>query len=287
VDWLAVDAELARLDDAARARHGRFLADLATLRAGLAADRALTPGDLLDSPLGPALAAVWSERGGSVRLAVRLSAPDAGHGLGVGDLCAALGVVRDGGPWAGGAVVAATGVQVLGEALGEALVADLTRLAGWAGAAVVVLVLLLVGGVGPALAVLAALVAGAALTIAGMHLTGLAWNPMNTAAAPLLLGMGVDAAIFMVHALARQPRHRGGVVEALREALMPALFSTGTTILGFATLMLNPYRGVQSLGLLVVIGLGVSLFVALVAIPVIAALTTHRRPADIDTAPQG
>ena len=112
---------------------------------------------------------------------------------------------------------------------------------------------------------------------------------MNAAAAPLLLGMGVDAALFMVHALGRQPRTRAGVVAALNEAVAPALLSSGTTMLGFATLMLNPYRGIQSLGLLVVVGLGASLFIALVAIPAIAAVTTHRRHRvmDTDTAIEG
>ena len=168
VDWAGVEAVLAQNEAVLRSRHARFLADLASLRAGLAADRALTPGDLLDSPLGSALAGVWSERHGTVRLALRLSAPDVGHGLNVGELCAALGVARDGGMWgSAGAQVAATGIPVLSEALGEALVSDLRRLAGWAGFAVVTLVLLLVGGIRPALAVLAALLTSALLTLAG------------------------------------------------------------------------------------------------------------------------
>jgi len=290
IDWDGIDSILGNLSAADRTKHARFCADLAIMRTGIMADRALTPGDLLDSPLGPAVAAVWSERDGHIRLAVRLSAPDVGHGVKVGEVCSLLGVVRDGGPWrVEGVAVAATGIQVLSEALGERLMMDLGRLAGWAAAAVVVLVVLLGGGWRSSAAVLLALLSSALLTIASMHACGLAWNPMNVAAAPLLLGMGVDAALFMVHALGRQPRTRVGVRAALDEAVMPALLSNGTTMLGFATLLLNPYRGIQSLGLLVVVGLGSSLFIALVAIPALAAVTTHRRPQvpDTDTANQG
>ena len=284
IDWPGIDRIVAGLSAADQAKHARFIADLAIMRDGVNADRALTPGDLLDSPLGSAVAAVWSEREGHIRLAVRLRAPDVGIGLSVTEVCAELGVVRDGGPWrVAGTEVAATGIQVLSEALGERLIVDLRRLAGWAGLAVVGLVLLLGGGWRSSLAVLTALFSSALLTMAGMHACGLAWNPMNAAAAPLLLGMGVDAALFMVHALGRQPRTHAGVREALDEAVMPALLSSGTTMLGFATLMLNPYRGIQSLGLLVVVGLGSSLFVALVAIPAIAAVTTHRRHRVMDT----
>ena len=96
--------------------------------------------------------------------------------------------------------------------------------------------------------------AGAALEIAGVRLT-----MVNVVGVPILLGIGIDVVIHLLHRLAEEGP--GGVRRALGTTGIAAAISALTTILSFLSLTLAGNRGVRSLGLLVVIGL-VAVFVA-------------------------
>lgn len=106
---------------------------------------------------------------------------------------------------------------------------------------------------------LGALVAGMVWAGAAIQMGGIKLSMVNVVGVPILLGIGVDVIIHLIHRIAEEGP--GGVRRALRTTGVAALVSALTTVLSFASLALATNRGVQSLGLLVAIGL-TSIFVS-------------------------
>ena len=108
-------------------------------------------------------------------------------------------------------------------------------------------------------------------TAVGTLLAGLVWSAtmlflfdvrltvMNVVGVPILLGIGVDVVIHLLHRL--EDEGPGGVRRALWTTGVAASISTLTTVVSFASLTLAGSRGVRSMGMLVVIGL-ITVFVA-------------------------
>ena len=118
--------------------------------------------------------------------------------------------------------------------------------------------LLVIGAVGTLLAGLTW--AGVALEAAGVRL-----SVINLVGLPILLGIGIDVVIHLLHRL--EEEGPGGVRRAWRTTGVAALVSTLTTVASFAALMLASSRGVRSLGLLVVVGLTTITLVGALLLP--------------------
>jgi hypothetical protein len=86
---------------------------------------------------------------------------------------------------------------------------------------------------------------------------------------PLLLGIGVDSGIHLVH----RARFEGPGGEPLMEstAARAVLYSAITTIVSFGSLSFSSHRGMASLGQLLVIGMLLTLFANLVVLPALLA----------------
>jgi hypothetical protein len=111
--------------------------------------------------------------------------------------------------------------------------------------------------------VLAPLALAAAATGAVMAAAGLALNFANVIVLPVLLGIGVDSAIHLLH------RHRQ---DDARPVLHTAtargvLFSALTTMAGFGSLALSPHLGTASMGLLLLIGVSLTTLAMLTVLP--------------------
>ena len=102
-------------------------------------------------------------------------------------------------------------------------------------------------------AALGTLFAGMVWSGVTLQATGVSFTMVNVVGVPILLGIGVDVVIHLLHRLAEEGP--GGVRRALRTTGAAATISTLTTILSFLSLTQAGNRGVRSLGLLVVIGL--------------------------------
>ena len=87
-----------------------------------------------------------------------------------------------------------------------------------------------------------------ALVLARVNLTVL-----NLVGIPILLGIGVDVVIHLLHRLAEEGP--GRVLKALSTTGWASGLSAATTILSFLSLTFAANRGVESLGMLVVVGL--------------------------------
>jgi predicted RND superfamily exporter protein len=95
---------------------------------------------------------------------------------------------------------------------------------------------------------------------------GLSLNLANFFAVPMLLGLGIDSAIHVLHRWKRDP-------EGLPATLTATAFTGVTTAIGFGALVLADHRGLASLGWAMLIG---SISCVVVAVVVLPALLRWR-----------
>src|SRR6187455_882209 len=94
------------------------------------------------------------------------------------------------------------------------------------------------------------------VTLAVMHLTGRKLNMINLVAIPLLIGIDVDYAVFIVNAARLRRISLPDVFEKqLVSNCYGIILCAGTTIFGFGSLAFTSVPAVQSLG--VAVGVGV------------------------------
>ena len=100
---------------------------------------------------------------------------------------------------------------------------------------------------------------------------GIAFNFANVVVIPLLLGIGVDSGIHLVHR-AEQLARGSGDGELLGSTTARAVFySALTTTVSFGTLALSGHRGVASLGVVLTIGMVLTVLSNLVVLPALLA----------------
>ncbi len=86
-----------------------------------------------------------------------------------------------------------------------------------------------------------------------MGLLGVPLNAANLIVLPLVLGIGIDDGVHIIHDF-RKFYQGKGVYRITPSTSMSVILTSLTTILSFGTLMLAQHRGLQSLGLVLVIG---------------------------------
>lgn len=107
------------------------------------------------------------------------------------------------------------------------------------------------------------LLGGIAWAGGGMALADIRINIANIVALPILLGIGVDVVIHLLHRLETTK----DVGLALRTSGYAALTSTLTTLAAFAALLTAGNRGIQSTGEVIVMGLTLVFLAAVVLVP--------------------
>ena len=99
---------------------------------------------------------------------------------------------------------------------------------------------------------LAPLAAGAVMTLGIMGLSGVPLNPANMIALPLILGVGVDNGVHVLHDYRGRSGKRAYILAATTGLGVAAVSST--TALGFGTLMIARHKGLAGLGLVLSLG---------------------------------
>lgn len=107
-----------------------------------------------------------------------------------------------------------------------------------------------------------------------MQLTGFKFNFYNLVVLPAILGIGCDNGVHIAH------RYR---IEG-RNSMWDVLSSTGqhitvgstTTMLGFAGLLFTAHPGLQSIGIMALTGIGLTLFTALTFLPALVQMLDER-----------
>lgn len=139
----------------------------------------------------------------------------------------------------------------------------------WAGfyALIVMVVVLLLdfGRLKYTLVALLPLAMGLIATLGFMAMFGFSLNPANMIAFPLILGVGADNGVHVLHDFrCRDRKHRYRLTHSTGFGIMIAAL---TTILGFGTLMIAEHRGMASLVLILTVGVACCMGTALVFLP--------------------
>lgn len=112
-------------------------------------------------------------------------------------------------------------------------------------------------------------VGGGALLFGILGLLGVNLNPANLIVLPLVLGIGVDDGVHVVHDFRMQPR---GTYRTSPSTMNAIVLTSLTSMIGFGSMMVAAHRGLHSVGLVLLIGVGSCLFVSLVPLPAILTL---------------
>lgn len=100
-------------------------------------------------------------------------------------------------------------------------------------------------------------------------------NPANMIMLPLLLGLGVDGGVHVIHDYRAQSdgyRMSSSTVRAI-------LLTASTSIVGFGSLMIASHRGLFSLGFVLTVGVSAAMVTSLVALPSLLSLVAPGAPA--------
>jgi uncharacterized protein len=112
-----------------------------------------------------------------------------------------------------------------------------------------------------------------------MGLLDIPLNPANMIALPLMLGMGVDNGINIIHDFHSQR----GKYRMSPSTAVAVILNTLTTMVGFAVLMVADHRGLQSMGRILTIGMSCCLITSLIMLPpFLAWITRNRREEESD-----
>lgn len=111
-------------------------------------------------------------------------------------------------------------------------------------------------------------VTGGILLMGCLAAIGVDFNPANLIVLPLILGIGVDDGVHVVHDF----RSQRGPYQMSPSTMNAIVLTSLTSMIGFGSMMLAAHRGLYSLGLVLVIGIGNCLFVSLVLLPALLAM---------------
>ncbi|MBX3411338.1 MAG: MMPL family transporter [Pirellulales bacterium] len=98
-------------------------------------------------------------------------------------------------------------------------------------------------------------------------------NPANMIALPLILGLGVDYGVHIVHDFLDQK----GPYRMAPSTAVAVLVDSLTTIVGYGAMMIAAHQGMQSLGRILTIGVACCTFSALVILPALLTIFTSGR----------
>ncbi len=120
---------------------------------------------------------------------------------------------------------------------------------------------------------LAPMLLGLLLTFGILGLLDIPLNPANMIVLPLILGVGIDYGVHVIHDFRLQKgRYR------MSPSTAGSVLITGlTTMIGFGSLMIASHKGLQSLGRVLVIGITCCLFTSLIVLPAVLIVWSELR----------
>ena len=98
-------------------------------------------------------------------------------------------------------------------------------------------------------------------------------NPANMIVLPLILGIGIDDGVHVVHDFRRQT----GRYRLSRSTATAVLLTSATTMIGFGTMMFAQHQGLRSLGQVLTIGVFCCLGTSIVMLPALLAWMSHHQ----------
>lgn len=138
-------------------------------------------------------------------------------------------------------------------------------------AAIVVLVLIHFRRIGSVILSLIPVGIGTLWTAALMALMEVPFNPANIMMLPLVVGIGVTNGIHILNRFAEE--HNPSILS--RSTGKAVIVSALTSIAGFGSLIVAKHQGIQSLGIVMSIGVGMCMVVAVTFLPAVLMLLTR------------
>jgi predicted RND superfamily exporter protein len=114
------------------------------------------------------------------------------------------------------------------------------------------------------------LLAGFAWMLGSFVLLGWKFDVANVAAIPLILGIGIDDSVHMLHGLKREGVR--GMSEVLRHTGRALVLTSLTTGIAFGSIAFASHVGLAGMGLLLVLGVGSCLITSLGLLPALARI---------------
>jgi predicted RND superfamily exporter protein len=112
------------------------------------------------------------------------------------------------------------------------------------------------------------LICGVVMMLGAMKLAGIRLNYVNSFVSTMILGVGIDYSIHLVH---RMHLTRGKVEPGLLETGKAVVMAALTNMAGFGTLTLGNYPAMISFGKVALIGSITCLFTSLTLVPALMA----------------
>jgi predicted RND superfamily exporter protein len=127
---------------------------------------------------------------------------------------------------------------------------------------------------GPVFLATAPLLLSSLLTCAAMAILDMPFQFGNVIVIPLLLGIGVDSGIHLVH----RSEHLRNTSESLMSSTTAraVYYSALTTTISFGTLAFSGHRGLSNLGVLLSIGMVLTVLSNLIFLPALVQLRSER-----------
>jgi predicted RND superfamily exporter protein len=117
---------------------------------------------------------------------------------------------------------------------------------------------------------------GVVWMLGAMHLMGIKMNFVNAFVTCMILGVGIDYGIHIIHRITQEGlSNQAGLLETGKAVIMAAL----TNVAGFGTIGLSNYPGLRSMGIVCSIGSVTCLITALTTLPAMLIYTRTRVPA--------
>ncbi|MEE9169096.1 MAG: MMPL family transporter [bacterium] len=118
------------------------------------------------------------------------------------------------------------------------------------------------------------LIVGAVWMIGTMHLFGLQLTMVNLMGLPLIIGIGIDDGVHILH---RYRVEGAGKIRTVFSSTGKAVLLTSiTTMLAFGSLVFATYRGLGSLGIALFIGVGACFLTSIIVLPALLGLIERR-----------
>ena len=136
-----------------------------------------------------------------------------------------------------------------------------------AAGAILVLLILLIDYRNPRDAMLAIvpLAMGVVWMMGAMRILGISFNFANLVAVPLIIGVGIDNGVHVIHRVRLEGR--SGMTAVLRHTGRAIFIASLTTMIGFGSLSLASHRGMASLGVVLFLGVGACLITSTIVLP--------------------
>lgn len=140
--------------------------------------------------------------------------------------------------------------------------------------AILVIVLLELRSLGHVILALIPMISGLVVSLGTLVLLGVDLNPANMIGLPLLVGIGIDNGLHLVHDF----RSKQGSYKLDFSVFRGIAIASATTALGFGCLLISSHKGLASLGLLLSTGVVACSTCALLILPVIFGIIRGNKP---------